>query len=63
MKSMICPNPACHYRGAPHKKAKGSILVLLILLFLGVVPGLIYMLVMSGYRYCCPNCGIQVGTD
>lgn len=35
----------------------------LLLIAGGFIPGLTYLAVMSGYKYACPNCGIQVGSD
>jgi predicted RNA-binding Zn-ribbon protein involved in translation (DUF1610 family) len=49
-----CP---CGFSGKAKIKARGSILITLILLCVYVVPGLIYALVCSGYKAVCPNCG------
>ena len=49
-----CP---CGFSGKAKIKARGSILILLVLLCIYVVPGLIYALVCSGYKAVCPNCG------
>ncbi len=63
MRPIICPNPNCGYRGKPRRKARGSAIVAIVLLCIFVLPGLLYMIFMSGYRYYCPNCGLQVGND
>ena len=57
---IICPNPNCGYRGPGKKQAKGSLGVALLLLFLLVLPGLIYMVVYSGSIIVCPQCGMKV---
>lgn len=63
MDHMICRNQRCLYYGKPQAHAKGSMLLLLVLLLCGVVPGLIYLAFFSGYRYTCPRCGLEVGRD
>ncbi len=63
MKKIICPNPKCDFTGKPSKKARGSTLVGLILCLFFLLPGIIYFIFKSGYRYYCPNCGIQVGNQ
>lgn len=63
MPKLICPNPNCGYKGNPRKKARGSILVGLILCCFFLLPGILYFMFKGGYRYYCPNCGIQVGGD
>lgn len=56
-KQMVCANPNCGYRGAAAEQAKGSRVALWVLMCLAIVPGLIYGIVTSGKRYCCPRCG------
>jgi hypothetical protein len=63
MKAIICPNPKCDFQGRPRRKARGSILVGLILLCIFFFPGLLYFMFCSGYRYFCPKCGLQVAVD
>lgn len=60
---MICPNPNCGYQGQPNREPRGNRAVLLVLLFLCVLPGALYALLASGYRYKCPKCGLQVAAD
>ena len=62
-RTIICPNPNCGYQGRPKRKARGSDLLLLILLACFVVPGLLYLAFKSGYSYRCPNCGLKVAID
>ena len=60
---MICPNPNCGYRGKPKRKARGSVLVGLLLLCFFLLPGILYFIFKSGYRYSCPKCGLQIAAD
>lgn len=60
MKTIICPNCHCTYTGTPRREARGSAIIGLLLCLFFLVPGLMYMGLMSGYRYYCPKCGIQV---
>jgi len=62
-KSIICQNPNCDYTGPSKKIARGSLLVMFFLLLLGILPGILYMIFRSGYRYSCPRCGMQLHTD
>lgn len=62
-KMMICPNVNCEYQGKALRKAKGSILVGLVLMCFFFFPGLIYFALKSGYRYYCPKCGIQIAEN
>jgi len=56
-----CPN--CKYEGHPRKAAKGSGLLGLFLCLACLPAGIVYFIVKGGYRYLCPKCGTQVGTD
>ena len=56
-----CEN--CDYVGMPEKKSKGNVLVTLLLFCIGILPGLIYIVVKSGYQYFCPQCGYNYKTD
>ena len=55
-RQMICPNPNCGYQGAAISQPKGSRFALWVLMFLVLIPGLIYGMFFSGRRYCCPRC-------
>jgi predicted RNA-binding Zn-ribbon protein involved in translation (DUF1610 family) len=57
---IICPNANCRYEGPPRKVARGSIIVGVILLFLFLLPGILYFLFMGGHRYQCPRCGMVI---
>lgn len=60
---IICPNGNCGYTGAAQRRARGSIVVGLLLCCCFLLPGILYFMFMSGYRYYCPKCGIQLGND
>jgi len=62
-KQIICPNPNCGYRGPPKKVARGSMIVGVLLCCLMLLPGILYFIFMSGYRYLCPQCGVQLAND
>lgn len=55
---IMCPN--CKYVGLPDREAKGSTILGILLCLLWVVPGIIYFIIMNGYNYSCPNCGIKI---
>lgn len=58
---MICPNPNCGYVGQMRRKPQGSWAIAILLLLLWVLPGVIYLLVYSGFDIVCPRCGMKVG--
>lgn len=60
---MICPNQNCGYKGEAEKKARGSLILGMVLCCFFVLPGLLYFLLRSGYRYLCPQCGLQISAD
>ena len=62
-KQIICPNVNCGFRGIAKAKARGSTIVGLFLLCCFILPGLLYFMLMGGYRYSCPQCGMQLATD
>ena len=62
-RTILCPNPKCSYYGPARRKSRGSIPMGLFLTFFGVLPGLIYFMSHGGFRYYCPECGLQVGSD
>lgn len=57
---IICPNPNCEYKGESKKVKRGSLLLGLILLLIGVVPGLLYFIFCYTTHYYCPNCGNEI---
>ncbi len=58
---VVCPS--CRSEVLPKKKAKGNLFIGLLLCLLYVVPGLIYFLVMSGYKHVCPKCRTVISRD
>ena len=63
MKNIICPNTNCNYKGKPQKKARGSVIIGIILCCFMLLPGILYFMIKSGYQYSCPQCGIQLSID
>jgi len=62
-KPIICPNANCGYKGPAKKKSRGSSIVFIVLLMFGILPGILYAVFRSGYRYECPQCGIAISAD
>jgi hypothetical protein len=60
---IVCPNPNCGYVGRPNKIARGSTIIGILLLLCWILPGVIYFMFFSGYRYCCPRCQCQISND
>ena len=60
---IICPNPNCGYVGPSNRESKGSVILAVILLLIGIIPGLIYGVVASGHTISCPVCGTKVRDD
>jgi hypothetical protein len=57
----ICPNPNCGYRGPAVRKARGSLIVAILLWVLIWPVGLVYSLMNQGYRQTCPRCSGNLG--
>jgi hypothetical protein len=62
-RSVLCPNPKCDFRGPPSCEARGSAVVGVLLCLFFLLPGILYFMFFSGYRYFCPKCGMQLGAD
>jgi hypothetical protein len=60
---LICTNPNCGFVGKPTRKGRGSAIVMIVLFLIAVLPGLIYVILMSGYDYFCPQCGAKLRTE
>jgi len=58
---VTCPN--CGHHGEPIREARGNALVCFLLCFLYLIPGIIYYLCRSGYRYRCAKCGTVFHED
>lgn len=43
------------------KKFDGNLLILVVLLILGIVPGIIYYLFKQGQVRCCGECKVRLG--
>lgn len=59
---IICPNVNCNYKGAPKIRSKFNWLIFIVLLFLGVIPGIIYMAIATGHTLSCPQCNMAIGS-
>lgn len=55
--------PLCGYTGTLTRMPKGQMFVGIMLLLLFIVPGLLYFVLFSGYRYICQNCGKTIKSD
>lgn len=62
-KNIICPNSNCGYKGPAKRVARGSAIVGLFLLCFFILPGILYFMFKGGYRYSCPQCGMQISSD
>jgi len=60
---IICPNANCGYRGAPRRVARGSVIIGILLLLCFFPGGIAYFIFKGGYRYYCPQCGLQLSAD
>ena len=60
---IICPNQNCGFKGRAKRKSRGSFILGILLCFLFLLPGILYFIFKSGYRYYCPNCNVQIGID
>lgn len=60
---IICPNSNCCYRGPSRRISRGSMWITLLLLCIGIVPGLLYSIFCERSSLHCPNCGIKVIDD
>ena len=62
-KQIICPNPNCGYKGFAREEKRGSTALGIVLLIFFLIPGILYFIFRSGYRYYCPQCGMQIAAD
>lgn len=63
IRSIICPNVNCGYKGEAKRTPRGSTAVGFILCLFFLLPGILYFMFKSGYRYSCPQCGMQIRVD
>lgn len=59
-RQIICPNPNCGYRGEGKVDGSKSGCLFLLLLMLGVLPGILYLLFAGKQGLICPKCGMRV---
>jgi hypothetical protein len=57
---IICPNTRCGYHGQARKQARGSWLLAIFLFLFGGLPGILYIIIYSGYTLVCPRCGLKI---
>jgi hypothetical protein len=57
--TIICPNPNCGYKGVVERRARGNIFIAIVLFCFGVLPGIVYLLLASGYNHYCPQCHMK----
>lgn len=57
---IICPNQSCGYVGVGKRTGGTSGCLLLILLLLGIVPGILYLLFAGSPGITCPKCGMRI---
>lgn len=57
---IICPNLNCGYRGSGVKSGGSSGCLLIILLLLGILPGILYLLFCGKPGIVCPKCGMKI---
>lgn len=58
--NIICPNVNCKYTGWANYEGRKSGCLLLILLCLGILPGIIYLLWAGQRTLNCPKCGFKI---
>lgn len=57
---IVCPNPNCGYTGVGERYGGSSCLLLIILLCLGILPGILYLLWAGEPKLKCPRCGVRI---
>jgi hypothetical protein len=57
-KSVNCPSCGCHITAI--RESSGSVWRFLFLLLLGILPGVVYALTVSGFRFRCPKCHFEL---
>lgn len=60
---IVCPNLKCGYVGPPKQQPRGSAVDAIVMLFLGLLPGLIYLATTWGTIDICPRCGNEIDTE
>lgn len=62
-RNFICANHNCGFSGPVQAKSRGSVVIACFLLLLGAVPGLLYIVLMSGYEWICPKCSQRLAVE
>ena len=57
---IICPNPNCGYQGKGKQVGGSNGCLLIILLCLGILPGILYLLWAPKKGVVCPKCGCRI---
>ena len=57
---IICPNPNCNYVGPGKRSGGGCGCLLVVLLCLGILPGIVYLLFFGKPGIVCPKCGMKI---
>lgn len=57
---IICPNQNCNFRGTGKRCGGSNGCLLIVLLLLGIVPGIIYFLFFEKSGVQCPKCGMKI---
>ena len=52
--------PRCGYHGALKPRARGSVVVCILLMCLYVLPGIVYGVIFGGYKGVCSHCGATI---
>jgi len=60
---IICSNPNCGYKGKPKKVERANLWTFIVLVLLGIWPGILYAVWKRGYEYRCPKCGMVIRSD
>jgi hypothetical protein len=59
--SIICPNPNCGFRGEVEPQGGTDGCLFAVLLFFGIIPGILYILICGGmHKIICPKCGMRI---
>lgn len=55
-----CPNPNCDYSGASVETERGSVGLGILLLLIGILPGVLYFILAVRAEHRCPRCGLKI---
>ncbi len=60
VQQILCPNPQCGYKGPGKADGGSNGCLLVVLLLLGILPGILYLLIVGRSGVVCPKCGIRI---